>query len=318
MALYCIPSLHFHLHYFSLPPHLTHLQFWFHLCAAKCVYSNTWQAHWTCTGSLSELRRVTDGQHTTMVRFLMFNSDCNLFPPIQLLSPDPGLKHPGERERAVVLSWGPLCPSPSTFASVEHSIYFIAPLHLIALTSQIPWRVMRWLCWCQSPCWLGRPTNPVGIFRRGIPCKEEEKKEREYRGKGINFTRVVFRFQRAPLESCRAPVAARPLSLMGMCDWFVTDGIHRENLNTGNRLQWDDEGLTWCPGIDSKGHGQRGALSGKRSHFNLKSAVLWPGQGNTQSSFDRESPVCLRVAEQWSAHVVIPSPHRSRLPSQNC
>lgn len=163
----CTVSIHStSIDFILLFPLLTHLQFRFHLCAVKCVYSYTWQVHWTCTGSLSRLQRVTDGQHTTMVRFLMFNSDCNpVFFPSQSSScsaPDPSVQHPGELERAVVLSRGPLCPSPSTFASVEHSIYFIAPLHLIALTSQIPPRVMRWLWWCQSQFWMGRPTAQWG------------------------------------------------------------------------------------------------------------------------------------------------------------
>lgn len=68
---------------------LPHLQFLFHLSAAKCVYSNTWQAHWRCTGSLPTLQRVTGGQHTTPAGLLMFNSDCNPFsqPVIQLFKP---------------------------------------------------------------------------------------------------------------------------------------------------------------------------------------------------------------------------------------
>lgn len=85
---------------------------------------------------------------------------------VRLLGPDPCVRHSGDPKRAVVLSRGPLCPSPSTFASVEHSIYFIAPLHLIALTSHIPGRVMRWLCWCQPQCCLGRSNHPVGGSRR--------------------------------------------------------------------------------------------------------------------------------------------------------
>lgn len=93
---------------------------------------------------------------------LMFNSVCNLSsqPVIQLLSPSPSLWHPGEVQRALVLSRGPFCPSPSTFPSAEHSIYLIAPLHLIALTSQIPWRVMRWRHWSE------RWDRPACIFRR--------------------------------------------------------------------------------------------------------------------------------------------------------
>lgn len=93
---------------------------------------------------------------------LMFNSVCNLSfqPVIQLLSPGPSLCHPGELQRAVVLRRGPFCPSPSTFPSAEHSIYFIASLHLIALTSQIPWRVMRWQDWSEH--W----DRPARIFRR--------------------------------------------------------------------------------------------------------------------------------------------------------
>lgn len=155
-------------------PLLHHLQFWFHLCAAKCVSSNTWQVHWTCTGSPSELQRVTDGRHTTLVRLLMFNSDCNTFfllfffqPAIQLFSSGPRLQHPGELERAVVLSRGPLCPSPSTFASVEHSIYFIAPLHLIALTPQIPLESNEMAMLMSVSMWTGETSHPVGIFRRG-------------------------------------------------------------------------------------------------------------------------------------------------------
>lgn len=98
---------------------LPHLQFLFHLSAAKCVYSNTWQAHWRCTGSLPTLRRVTGGQHTTPAGLLMFNSDCNPFsqPVIQLFSPGHSLQHPGQPEGAVVPSRDPLCPLPSTFAS---------------------------------------------------------------------------------------------------------------------------------------------------------------------------------------------------------
>lgn len=34
-----------------------------------------------CTGSVSELQKVTDGEHTTLVGLLMFNSDCNLSHP---------------------------------------------------------------------------------------------------------------------------------------------------------------------------------------------------------------------------------------------
>lgn len=116
------------------PSSVRHLQFWFQLCAAKYVHSNTWQAHWTCTGSLSKLQKVTDGQNITLVECLMYNSDCN---PSQSssCSASPSLHHPRQLERAVVLSRSLLCPSPSTFSSVLHSIYFIAPLHLIALTS---------------------------------------------------------------------------------------------------------------------------------------------------------------------------------------
>ena len=168
-------------------PLLPHLQFWFHLSAAKCVYSNTWQAHWTCTGSLCELQRVTDGQHTTPVRLLMFNSDCNLFPSQSsgCSAQVPRLQHPWELERAVVLSWGPLCPSPSTSASVEHSIYLIAPLDLIALTSQIPQRVMRWLRWCQSQCWLGGPTTRWGSLKKKKIKKKRRKCGVERKGDSI-------------------------------------------------------------------------------------------------------------------------------------
>ncbi|KAG7217525.1 hypothetical protein INR49_021452 [Caranx melampygus] len=54
---------------------------------------------------------------------------CTLsHPAVQARSQPAALRGAGE-------SRSPLCPSPSTFASAEHSIYFIAPLHLIELTS---------------------------------------------------------------------------------------------------------------------------------------------------------------------------------------
>lgn len=101
--------------------------------------------------------------------------NVTFFSVIQLLSPGPSLQHPGELEKPVVLRRGPHCPSPSTFASAEHSIYFIAPLHLIALTSQIPLRVMRWLRWCESQCWLARLTTQWGSSGER-PCSKEKKR----------------------------------------------------------------------------------------------------------------------------------------------
>lgn len=160
---------------------------------------------------------------------------------IQLLSSGPCLQHPGELERAVVLSGGPHCPSPSTFASAEHSIYFIAPLHLIALTSQIPWRVMRWLRWCQPQCWLERLTTQWGSSGEG-PCNKKTGSREE---RGLISEESCSDFKGSSPQTPLCPIVALSLhwwacviglSRMG----FIMKSKYREGV-----AKRRSKGLTW-------------------------------------------------------------------------
>lgn len=119
----------------TFPPYL---QFrFFSPLSQAYLSSSTWQAHRIgCVQVSSWLDSEGRPTFRPRRRFLMFNSVRNLF-----LSRFPTDSSLGELEWRWSVLWvlvGPLCPSPSTFASVEHSIYFIGALHSIGLTSGSP------------------------------------------------------------------------------------------------------------------------------------------------------------------------------------
>lgn len=121
-----------------------------------------------CTGSLSEPKRVTDGQHTTLVRLLMFNSDCNLFsqPVIQLLEPRSQSAAP---RGAGESSGSELGPSLSiTFniclSGTFNLFYSTTPLDSTDLPDPLESNEMATLM--SVSVLTGRTNCPVGIFKR--------------------------------------------------------------------------------------------------------------------------------------------------------
>lgn len=67
----------------------------------------------------------------------------------------------------------------------------------------------------------GRTNHPVGLFK-----KKKKKKTRSKEEGGFNSVGSCSDFQRELLSSPAVPDCSTVPSLIGMCDWFVTHGIH--------------------------------------------------------------------------------------------
>lgn len=150
---------------------------------------------------------------------------------------------------------------------------------MIALTSPHPLESNEMATLMSVSVSTGKTNHPVGIFRRGA-LVIKKKRSREERGL-------------LSVESCsdfKGSSSLTPLCPIVHCPstdghvWLVCHAWDSSwNLNTregGSHMMLQN----WL-----KMSQQRAQLSGKRSHFNLKSAMLWPEQGNTSWLWLRSS-----------------------------